>query len=71
VTDVLHPLFNPRTQQWSVHFAWNEGTMQGLTAIGRTTISVLRINEPLRIRHRLLLIELGVFPPELPPRSAE
>ncbi len=64
-TDLLHPLFNPRTQRWSAHFAWNDndGVMEGLTAIGRTTISVLRINEPLRVRHRLLLIELGVFPP--------
>lgn len=70
-TDVLHPLFNPRTQRWSDHFAWNEGTLEGLTAVGRTTISVLRINESLRIHHRLLLIELGVFPPELPPRSGE
>jgi hypothetical protein len=49
----------------------NEGTLEGLTAVGRTTISVLRINDPLRIQHRLLLIELGVFPPELPPCSGE
>ena len=70
-TDILHPLFNPRTHEWSEHFAWNEGSLAGLTAIGRTTISVLRINEPLRIRHRLLLIELGVFPPNSALRSAE
>jgi len=67
-TDLLHPLFNPRCQVWSEHFAWTVGTLEGLTAIGRTTTSVLRINEPLRVRHRSLLIELGVFPP-MPPMS--
>ena len=63
VTQTRVRLFNPRTQHWADHFNWNGGTLQGRTAIGRTTICVLRINEPLRIRHRLLLIELGVFPP--------
>jgi hypothetical protein len=60
-TDTLQPLFNPRTQAWLEHFAWNGGTLEGITAIGRTTIAVLRINDPLRIQHRELLIELGVF----------
>lgn len=70
-TDELHPLFNPRLQKWSDHFAWDEGVLEGLTAVGRTTISALRINEPLRIQHRLLLIELGVFPPDLPMAAAD
>jgi hypothetical protein len=67
-TDTLYRLYNPRTQNWSDHFAWNGATLEGLTATGRTTISVLRINEPLRVRHRALLIELEVFPPS---RSTE
>jgi hypothetical protein len=62
-TDALHRRYNPRTQDWSEHFAWNGATLEGLTATGRTTIGVLRINEPLRVRHRALLIELEVFPP--------
>ena len=61
--DTLHPLFNPRTQKWDDNFAWNGATLKGLTSIGRATINVLRINEPLRIRHRELLIQLEVFPP--------
>ncbi len=65
-TDELYPLFNPRMQKWSDHFAWAEAVLEGLTAVGRTTNSVLRINEPLRIQHRRLLIELDVFPPDLP-----
>jgi hypothetical protein len=58
----MKPLFNPRTQQWREHFAWNGATLLGLTPIGRTTIRVLNINEPQRVVHRELLIELGTFP---------
>jgi hypothetical protein len=36
----------------------------GRTAVGRTTISVLRINLPDRVRLRRELIEEGVFPRE-------
>ncbi len=64
-TDELQPLFNPRQQTWAEHFEWTGATLSGLTAIGRTTIAVLRINEPLRVRHRELLIALEVFPPIL------
>ena len=61
-TDALTPFFNPRTDDWREHFAWNGGTLEGQTAVGRTTITVLRINDPLRVQHRGLLIELDVFP---------
>jgi len=70
-TDVLHPLYNPRTQPWSEHFAWNGTTLKGMTAIGRTTITVLRIKEPLRVRHREPLIALEVFPPDLSSETDE
>ncbi|MEQ8786364.1 MAG: HNH endonuclease signature motif containing protein [Pirellulaceae bacterium] len=63
VTDEMQPLFNPRTQHWDDHFKWNDASLSGRTAIGRTTIRVLNINRPLRVLHRKLLIELGVFPP--------
>jgi hypothetical protein len=68
-TDTLQPLFNPRTQNWPEHFAWNGPTLLGLTPIGRTTVRVLNINERLRVLHRELLIELGVFPPSSTPDS--
>lgn len=61
-TDALTPLFNPRTEDWQDHFTWNGGTLEGRTPIGRTTVAVLRINGPLQVQHRQLLIELGVFP---------
>ena len=62
-TDELTPLFNPRTDAWSNHFAWNGPVLVGKTAVGRTTIDVLRINIPERVEQRRLLVEAGVFPP--------
>jgi hypothetical protein len=61
-TDGLTPLFNPRVEDWREHFAWSGNALVGRTPVGRTTIAVLRINDPLRVQHRQLLIELGVFP---------
>ena len=57
----LQPLFNPRKDIWAEHFAWDGPLLDGLTAIGRTTIEVLRVNLPGRVEHRRLLIEAGCF----------
>jgi 5-methylcytosine-specific restriction endonuclease McrA len=46
-------LFNPRSQRWAEHFAWNGCHVVGLSAIGRTTIRVLDINSEDRIRVRI------------------
>ena len=46
-------IFNPRTHDWSEHFAWDALFVAGLTAVGRTTIRVLEINAEDRIRARL------------------
>ncbi|MEH1859125.1 MAG: HNH endonuclease [Nostoc sp.] len=42
------PLFNPRQQRWSEHFAWNADAtrVEGLTTTGRATIVCLRMNNP-------------------------
>ena len=61
-SDIMQPLFNPRTQDWNDHFASDGAELKGLTPTGRTTARVLRFNEPLRVQHRELLIELGVLP---------
>ena len=47
------PLFNPRSQQWNDHFAWQGTLLVGLTPIGRATIRVLNINDDERQRVRL------------------
>ena len=59
-SNTLWPLFNPRDDVWSIHFAWDGPLLTGLTAVGRTTIEVLRINLPERVEHRQLLIEGGL-----------
>jgi hypothetical protein len=65
-TGLLTRLFHPREDRWEEHFSWDGPEMLGRTPVGRTTIDVLRINLPERVEHRRLLLQLGVFPPELP-----
>lgn len=57
------PLFNPRRQKWSRHFLWDGPVLTGLTARGRATIRVLKINWEHRVEFRRELIEEGSFPP--------
>ena len=59
------PLFNPRDQIWSEHFAWNgDGTLVlGLTEIGRATLSRLRMNRDLIVRSRRRWVGAGLHPP--------
>jgi hypothetical protein len=63
-TGELTRLFNPRSDVWDEHFAWDGPALVGITIVGRTTLDVLCINHPERLRLRSLLIELGVFPPK-------
>ncbi|MCL4267878.1 MAG: HNH endonuclease [Anaerolineae bacterium] len=65
-TGQIVPLFNPRTQQWSVHFAWSEdGTIiLGLTPHGRATVYALDLNSEFRVRSRVLWVEIGKHPPD-------
>lgn len=43
-TNEVTALFHPRRQEWSIHFAWDDVYIVGLTAIGRTTVRVLDMN---------------------------
>jgi hypothetical protein len=60
-TRKLAPLFNPRRHKWERHFRWRGATLIGRTAIGRVTVAVLNINDPLRVEHREWLIGEGLF----------
>jgi hypothetical protein len=51
-TQQLSPLFNPRTQIWSEHFAYEGERITGLTPEGRTTISLLQLNSDARLTER-------------------
>jgi 5-methylcytosine-specific restriction endonuclease McrA len=62
-TRKLTPLFHPRRHAWARHFRWQGACLLGRTPVGRATIAVLNINDPLRVGLRQGLIEEGFFPP--------
>ena len=54
---VPHPgeltrLFHPRLDDWNEHFTRQGGEIIGLSAIGRTTVSLLKMNEDGRLQLR-------------------
>lgn len=57
------PLFHPRRQSWSDHFAWDGVRMVGLSATGRATIATLLLNRPVILTIREEEIERGRHPP--------
>jgi hypothetical protein len=68
ITGSMAPLFDPRRQAWTEHFAWStDGTrVIGLTAIGRVTISALQLNAPFRVHARQRWVAVGWHPPHVP-----
>lgn len=67
LSDERVPLFNPRQQNWKDHFAWSENGSEiiGLTAIGRTTVIALRLNNTLAVTIRQNWVRAGWHPPIL------
>lgn len=72
LTEVLDPesgllvsLFNPRSQSWTEHFAWDATGIQiiGQTDIGRATVMALNLNSEFRLRTRAIWVEAGWHPP--------
>lgn len=61
-TDLLTPLFHPRTQNWSRHFQLNASQIEPLTPEGRVTVFLLRLNSAERLVERELLIRLNRYP---------
>lgn len=60
------PLFDPRRQRWSEHFAWEDGgrLIAGRTAVGRATVAALRLNRDELVVARELWIAAGWHPPD-------
>jgi 5-methylcytosine-specific restriction endonuclease McrA len=54
-------LFNPRRHKWEKHFALNGPILVGRTAVGRTTVEVLAMNDPDRVALREELLRQGLF----------
>ena len=61
-TRKITPLFNPRRHKWATHFRWEGPYLVGRTAIGRVTVTLLHINDEVRVELREILIEAGEFP---------
>ncbi len=59
-------LFNPRIQKWSDHFVWSSDAtrIEGLTTIGRATITCLRMNNSVIIVARRRWAISGWHPPD-------
>lgn len=55
-------LFNPRRHKWLHHFRWDGPFLVGRTPIGRVTVQVLAMNDPIRVALRQELIDEGLFP---------
>jgi len=60
------PIYNPRKNIWSKHFAWNEDFTEiiELTAKGRVTIKALKLNRKNVVNLRKLLYLVGEHPPK-------
>lgn len=59
------PLFNPRRQRWSRHFAWSADFLlvHGRTATSRATVAALHLNRAELVNLRRALRIIGVHPP--------
>jgi len=53
-TGELCRIFHPRRDRWEEHFEMNGVEIRPLTAIGRVTAQLLKLNDPPRIRERSL-----------------
>lgn len=58
-TGQIAPLFNPRSDRWETHFRFEGARIIPLTAIGRATVQLLKLNSSERIRVRTSLRETG------------
>ncbi len=61
MTSQITVLFHPRRDSWDDHFRWNGPLIEGLSPVGRATVSVLALNDSKRMRLRLQLLEKGLL----------
>ena len=65
VTEKEVPLYHPRQDVWSDHFAWSTGFTEiiGKTPTGRATVERLQLNREPLVNLRIVLRSLGKHPP--------
>jgi 5-methylcytosine-specific restriction endonuclease McrA len=56
-------IFHPRRDQWKNHFQLHGAKISPLTAKGRATAALLRLNTDARLEDRKALILTGGYPP--------
>lgn len=61
----LVPLYNPRKDKWADHFQWTENftRIEGISSIGRVTVSRLKLNRLGLVNLRKILVSAGKHPP--------
>ena len=59
------PIFRPRIQIWGEHFTWNRDRLKimGMSACGRATVEILRLNDLRLIQARRIWLLIGLHPP--------
>ena len=62
ISNEIAPLFNPRRQTWTDHFALEGTRIVGITPTGRATVFLLMLNAPTRLLQRQVLIAQGRYP---------
>lgn len=64
-TETKAKLFNPRKEKWTEHFAWSDdfNEILGITATGRATVKVLKLNRAGLVNIRRALFVIGKHPP--------
>ena len=58
-TGRIVPLFHPRRDRWTEHFAWSGPRIEGLTATGRATVLALGMNDARRLDLRAGILAHG------------
>lgn len=58
------PLFHPRRDRWEEHFQFDPetGELRGLSAVGRATVTRLRMNSGFQLRARRHWAKMGLYP---------
>jgi HNH endonuclease len=57
-TGAIVPLFHPRRDRWVEHFRLVRGRIEPLSATGRATVRLFRLNEQQRVEERVRLVEI-------------
>jgi hypothetical protein len=61
-TGAFASLFNPRRQRWDDHFVLRVAVIEPLTAEGKATARLLKLNLDKRLVERQLLAAVGRYP---------